>query len=276
MMAGMKSLSLYEQRLARLFDFLREHYAHAPDVFRLAEEAHVSPWHFHRLYHQLMGETLQSTVRWMRLHRAAWLLSNSDRPVAAVARECGYQGNAQSFARAFRRMYGMTPHQYRQQPVRDYTAEIVGLAAVPLLGLVHTGDYQRMGESYAKLEAFLRLRGLMPEAPRVFALLRDDPDVVAAEDLRSVIAVAGEGACEPPLVRDTVRAGRYALVYHHGATAEVDRVFAWLCKSWLPRTGLRADEGADAVIEFVSAVRGAPPSGQLCAVYVPLCGDGAF
>ena len=100
--AAMKYLSHYEQRLARLFDFLREHYVHAPDVYRLAEEAHLSPWHLHRLYHQVMGETLHETVKRMRLHRAAWLLLYSDRPVAAVARECGYQGNAQSFARVFR------------------------------------------------------------------------------------------------------------------------------------------------------------------------------
>ena len=58
--AAMKYLSHYEQRLARLFDFLREHYVHAPDVYRLAEEAHLSPWHLHRLYHSPWSQTQQS------------------------------------------------------------------------------------------------------------------------------------------------------------------------------------------------------------------------
>ncbi|MDO5091200.1 MAG: AraC family transcriptional regulator [Cardiobacteriaceae bacterium] len=266
---AMKNLSLHEQRVARLFDYLREHYAHAPDVHRLAEEAHLSPWYLHRFYHQLMGETLHATVKWMRLHRAAWLLSNSDKSVATIARECGYQGNAQSFARLFRDAYGMTPHQYRQRPAPAFAVEVVQLAALPLAGLAHHGDYQRLGESYAKLEALLRLRGQMPDAPRVFALLYGDPVQIAEDDLRSFIAIAGDHA-DAPISTQTLPAGRYARLQHHGAAAEIDRVFCWFFTVWLPGTDWQADADTPAVIEFLSPLRDGDANAQRFQIYIPL------
>ena len=267
----MKHLSHHEQRFARLFDFLREHYVQAPDGHRLAEEARLSPRHLHRLYRQVMGESLHCTVKWMRLHRAAWLLSYSDKPVAAIAGECGYQGNAQSFARAFRAMYGMTPHQFRQLPrENDYAVEVMEMAAIPLLGLAHRGDYQRLGESFAKLEAILRLRGLMPDAPRVFAVLHDDPEKVAAEGLQSCIAVAGEGDCRAPLLHAAVAGGLYARVCHDGAAADIDRAFCWLFESWLAQSGWRVDRERCMMIEFAAPLREVLPGAQRCYVYIPL------
>lgn len=271
--AAMKYLSHYEQRLARLFDFLREHYVHAPDVYRLAEEAHLSPWHLHRLYHQVMGETLHETVKRMRLHRAAWLLLYSDRPVAAVARECGYQGNAQSFARVFRNAYGLTPHQFRRMPRREFAVELVRLKALPLLGLEHAGDYQRLGESYVKLEAILRLRGLMPAEPRVFALLHDDPGQVAEAELRSFIAVAGlQAVDDAPLAASEVPRGRYAMLHYDGVTADLDGVFDWFCGVWLAQTGLKMVEDAPVLIEFGARLRGGAPYIGRCFLYIPVLG----
>src|SRR3990167_7205351 len=70
------------------------------DLARLAEVAHLSPYHWHRVYNALYGETIAATVRRLRLHRATGYLANTALPIEPVARKCGYP-NVQSFTRAF-------------------------------------------------------------------------------------------------------------------------------------------------------------------------------
>ncbi len=47
------------------------------------------------------------------MQRAARLLAQSDLPVEDIAYQVGY-GSAQSFSRAFRRQYGLSPREYRR------------------------------------------------------------------------------------------------------------------------------------------------------------------
>jgi AraC family transcriptional regulator len=72
----------------------------------------MSPFHFHRIYHAMQGETAADTVRRLRLHRAAVELITGEWPVARIARRAGY-GTQQAFTRAFKGAYGVPPAHYR-------------------------------------------------------------------------------------------------------------------------------------------------------------------
>lgn len=268
----MKNLPRHEQRITRAIDHLCRHFHRDSDLQRLAEEAHLSPWHWHRLYHQLMGETPHATRRWMRLHRAAWLLGNSDKSIADIARECGYGGNAQSFARIFRGFYGLTPHQYRRQNLPEsYPVEIVNLPDIALIGLEHRGDYQRLGDSYAKLEAILRLRGQMPDAPRIFSLQYGDPEAMPEDELRASIAIAGAlRRLEAPLICEHIHGGRYAMLRQQGPAAEIDHAYHWLEKIWLPQSGHALREDRPCINEYLTPARDTPPHAHRCNLYIPL------
>ena len=146
----------YEQRFLRALHYLENHYTDSIDLQRIADAAGLSPWHWHRLYRDVMGETLHTTVKWMRLHRAAWLIAY--KPVADIARECGYN-NAQSFARSFRDAYGFSPQQYRERPSSRYPVRIETRAPVAVAMLAHSGECQRLGDTFYQLESLLRLRG---------------------------------------------------------------------------------------------------------------------
>lgn len=54
------------------------------------------------------GTSLREIVRDVRLHRALLLLETTDRPVKAVARDCGYRSQA-SFRRSFATRFGVEP-----------------------------------------------------------------------------------------------------------------------------------------------------------------------
>jgi AraC-like DNA-binding protein len=80
----------YGRRVARVSDHIAEHLDDELDVERLAEVAHFSPWHFHRIYRETTGETVADTVRRLRLHRAAVDLTRDDDPLERVAKRAGY------------------------------------------------------------------------------------------------------------------------------------------------------------------------------------------
>lgn len=61
----------YETRLNRVVDYIYDHLEEDIRLDRLAEVACLSPYHWHRIYAASRGETVATTVKRLRLHRAA-------------------------------------------------------------------------------------------------------------------------------------------------------------------------------------------------------------
>jgi AraC-like DNA-binding protein len=53
----------YEARLNRVLDHIHDHLDEPLDIDRLAEIACLSPYHWHRIYQAMHGETVAATVR---------------------------------------------------------------------------------------------------------------------------------------------------------------------------------------------------------------------
>ncbi|QTD43919.1 AraC family transcriptional regulator [Ottowia testudinis] len=104
----------YQRRIDRVIDYIGTHLGDALDLATLAEVAHFSPWHFHRVFQAMTGETLADCVRRMRLQAAAQRLVRRPRePALAIALEVGF-GSAEVFSRAFKAHFGTTPTAWRR------------------------------------------------------------------------------------------------------------------------------------------------------------------
>jgi AraC-like DNA-binding protein len=80
---------------------------------RIARESALSPYHFHRGFTRLFGETPNAYITRRRMERAAGLLRSTDMPVTDVCLACGYQSPG-SFSSLFRLHTGMPPTEYRR------------------------------------------------------------------------------------------------------------------------------------------------------------------
>jgi AraC-like DNA-binding protein len=78
----------------------------------LARAAAFSPWHFHRVFQALTGETPASYVRKRRFAEICRRLCETEMPIAALALDCGF-GSQATFTRAFTREIGVSPGRYR-------------------------------------------------------------------------------------------------------------------------------------------------------------------
>jgi AraC family transcriptional regulator len=61
----------YGRRVTRVTTYISDHLDEDLSLERLAEIACFSPYHFHRIYRGIAGETACDTIRRLRLDRAA-------------------------------------------------------------------------------------------------------------------------------------------------------------------------------------------------------------
>ncbi len=80
----------------------------------IARLAHLSPFHFHRAFSAVFGETPHAYRTRRRLERAARLLGETDAPVIDVCLDTGFE-SAGSFSTLFRRRYGASPTEFRRR-----------------------------------------------------------------------------------------------------------------------------------------------------------------
>ena len=266
------TLQDYATRIERVHDYLSAHLDRDVDLAHLAGIACFSPFHFHRIYHALQGETVAESVRRMRLHRAALDLIDGDVPIARIAARAGY-GSQAAFTRAFRSAYGAPPAAWQARRGGPYrgTVEIRVTEPIRLVALAHAGDYAGIGSAFERLNTVAIGRGWVADATRYVGLYYDDPAATPAADLRSDACLTAPPGftCDDELRPLTIAGGRYAVLLHVGPYAELHRAYAWLYREWLPASG---EDPADApcVEEYLNNPRVVPPSELRTDIMLPL------
>ncbi len=279
----------YSKRIDRVLEFLVSHLDEPLDIHRLAEEAHLSAYHFHRVYVAMIGETLAETLRRRRLHMAAVSLISSSLPIAKIAERANY-ASVQAFTRAFREAYGLAPAQYRlhgklSAALRHASQSIpkekvmfhlkdVAIKTIPqvrVAALEHRGDYQQIGHSFEKVAAWAAGKGFLRDDIRSFGIYYDDPmskpknELVSEACVEAPETVVGEGNVR---VLKTP-GGKCAVFEFTGPYSDLEKPWRWLYDTWLPQSG---EEPRDAppYEEYLNDARFTPPSQLKTAICIPL------
>ena len=80
----------YQQRMNRVTQYLFNHLDDDVRIDDLAEVAHLSPYHWHRIYTAMQGETVANTIKRLRLGRAADQLANTNNAIKNIAKQAHY------------------------------------------------------------------------------------------------------------------------------------------------------------------------------------------
>lgn len=263
----------YARQLARVVAYIYEHLDEDIDLAVLAEVACLSPWHWHRVYHALYGETVAATVRRLRLQRASGDLVNTTLTVDQIACRAGYE-TVPSFSRAFRAAYGMPPVRYRERGGHArfgarphegdptmFPVEIQRLPELSLAAISHVGSYMEIGHAFDRLYGTLAARGQIAPSMRSVGVYLDDPSAVAEDRLRAQAAIViGDGfALAEPLEPAVLRAGTYAVLRYKGPYSDMRAAYTWLFGEWLVRAGHEADD-APVFEEYLNNPRDTPPT----------------
>lgn len=271
------------KRINRVIDYIDEHLDQEMSLEDLSKVAHVSAYHFHRVFKRALGEPPSKYIRRVRIERAAAQLAfNPGKRITEIALDSGFS-SAQFFSRAFRQYFGMCATDWRRaiasgtaagSPRKPVMAEEVSFAGA------HSADRAREGhpglvspirvanlsetrvvyvrrigvdtnytelflELYARLNRWSSTQGIRPADAGIVALFRDHPVITAKRNLRITLCT--------PIPRDRrdvipgtcrVGGGRYAVGRFELSEPELESAWKYLYCRWLPGSGYQLGDAA--------------------------------
>lgn len=101
------------ERIRAMMGFIQAHFDQELTTSAIAASAMISVSECLRCFHACIGMTPIQYVKHYRIQQAAEKIANTDRRIAQIASECGFQ-EMSYFAKSFREVLGVTPSQYRK------------------------------------------------------------------------------------------------------------------------------------------------------------------
>lgn len=253
----------------------------------LAKIAHLSPYHFHRLFTAVMGESLHQYIRRLRLEVAAKKLRYTDLPVTTIGLDAQYD-TPSAFTKAFKQVMGQVPKQYRTlEPALNTIYERythlepisptqIGSHFQPIevLFIRKQGDYTQSAprEAWEQVFRYIHSHHLKSASLRKFGVFHDDPTITTGKCQRYDAAICVPGA-RPKGEMGTrkIQGGRYAQFTHMGAHDLLEETFHRILCTWFFSSNYQFDETRPDFCEYLHFDQLDPDRDRLVThIYIPL------
>jgi len=264
----------YQRRVHRVMDYVRRNLTRELKLDELAGVACFSPYHFHRVFTAVAGETVNEFTRRARLERAAYLMKASPRrALGSIALDAGFSSQS-DFSRVFRATYGIAPSAWDRRSVLRAGGEehldgeaVGGVAERPgRFGRPEPPIRARVREHPARRVAYLRLRNpfgsdALPRAYdelkrwlevrdvdwrecRVFGVSWDHYDATPLDQIRFDLGFSVPESVEPEgeIGIHEIPAVRSVDAHSHGPLLRIAQAWDYLYLEWLPRSGYEPDD----------------------------------
>jgi len=275
-----ESRKVYIHRINRVADYLEANLEEDHSLQTLADVAHFSPYHFHRIFKALTGETVNHYVKRIRLQKAgSMLLSDHSRSVEEVALLCGFNSTP-VFCRAFRDHFGQNTGEFRkfhldqksknyqlerkkdQSPAEGFLylsdemlnqksevemeakIEVKDMPGMDLVYCRHIGPFDQIGGAFEKLMRWAGPRGLLGPETKTVTVYHDDPKVVDPDKVKqsACITVKDEVKTEGEFGLMHVPGGKYVVGSFVITPDKFGEAWDAVCR-WMADSGYQPSDG---------------------------------
>jgi AraC family transcriptional regulator len=210
-----KSNEIYRSRINKVIDYVNNNLNKSISLEELASVAFFSPFHFHRIFVAITGETVNNFTNRIRNEKAARLLKFSKKSISDISIECGFSSTS-TLSRLFKQYFGISPSEYRNGgkiknskirkelfPVSQYHCEMTGeelknkfpveIRQVPerKIAYIRVVDAFREGlvlDAFADMVKWAKKMNLF-QTETIFGMSMDDPDVTPKEKYRYEVCI---------------------------------------------------------------------------------------
>ena len=103
----------YDACIKKSIEYIELNLMQKIELKDIADNVFLSKYHFHRVFHSVVGEPVAEYIRRRRLMESANELLNTDDKIVDIAFK--YQFSSQEvFSKAFKRLYGTSPREFRR------------------------------------------------------------------------------------------------------------------------------------------------------------------
>ncbi len=280
----------YHERIDRVVGFLSDHVDNSPSLAALAEVAAISPFHFHRVYRAVTGETPSMTLRRLRLAKACFLLRDTGKSVTEIAFEVAYD-SSQSFAKAFRAGTRYSPTEIRKTPDAlnkviktlsgpsgeektdpgNIEIKVVSVDPIKVIAARHLGPHKGLFQSYGEFFAYAEKAGWVESFKGIYGIPIDDPRGMDEDQCRfdCCFEFGPEVKAKAPYRDESLGGGLYAVLRHVGHYDGLEEKYDYLYGSWLEVSGYSLRE-APFFNHYVQDPDTVPPEEWETDIYLPV------
>ena len=263
----------YLHRIQRGIDFIEAHLDADIALAEVAQAAGLSQWHFQRIFKALTNETLKTYIRSRRFAKALDQLLTTRLGILDIALAAGYD-TQESFTRAFKSCFGITPNQYRKFGTRnlfvkkiqfdeDYLRQLhrnvsltpdIGLRpSMQMVGvLTHfygaDSDKDNLAQKLPPLwGSFIPRLGEIPHTVSgvCYGVVSQTASTSDLLQYHAAIEVSQAGPLPAGMVRFELPATHYATFEHRGPVGMVNSTVNYIYANWLAGSEQRHSGGAD-------------------------------
>lgn len=234
----------YKNRINRVFEFIDKNLESDLSLNTVSEIAFFSPFHFHRIFKFITGETLNEYITRRRIEKSALDLLHKNISTTEIAHKLGYSDNS-SFSRAFKKYFGISPTEFKKQnPNRhskirqlkskngqdypDYEKYIciinnlkswikmnakIEIKEMQKMDLAYVSSIgpQNLENAYRKLMQWATPKGLMNDQTKMIIVYHDSFKVTEANKVRMSASILLDKAVETngEIGLTTIKAGKF-------------------------------------------------------------------
>jgi len=105
------------ESIQKVLDYIEDNLAQSHSSEELSRIAALSPFYFQRLFTRLVKRPVNEYIKMRRLAKVCEILEDKSRRILDIAAEHGFNSH-EHFTKTFKSAFGITPEEYRNNPVR--------------------------------------------------------------------------------------------------------------------------------------------------------------
>jgi len=241
--------NIYAIRIIKVLNYIQNNLDKQIELEYLAGIAHFSTYHFHRIFKAFTGENIAKYIRRLKLERAAGSLKYTDKLIAIISLEAGYE-NTESFSRVFKSQFNKSPLEYRKDSKKElenflnsnidtdsynsFSVKIIeNILDKNLVCMRHTGAYNDVGDTWNKLIKWINNKNY--KILSTLGISYDNPKITEEEKIRYDACVETDKKINPEAgmhIRK-IKGGRYAVATVKGPYDNLNTAYDYVYVKWL-------------------------------------------
>jgi AraC family transcriptional regulator len=269
----------YIRRINMAMDFIDNNYSKNISLEDVAKAAYFSPFHFHRVFSTLVGETVNNFITRRRIEKSAvYLLRGYDYSISEIAEMNGFNSPA-AFSRAFKKYYGTSASDMQNMVKSQFSkickvdskncknkftietyicnvekilnsmnmktnVEVKEMPEFKVAYMRHTGEYIGIGKVFEKLYMWAMKNACISQDTKAISVYHDDPKVTEPEKVRTSACLTMDKDFKPEgeVGMLTVKKGKYAVGHFEVSQSEFGDAWNYMC-AWTIENGYEEGDG---------------------------------
>lgn len=256
----------------------------------LAEVSGYSIFHFHRIFKELVGQSVNDYIRNTRLEKASnLLLYNQHKSIEQIAKDSGFS-TATGFSAAFKKKFGLTPKQWRKggyekgksldskvsmievdKDIDIGTPVIVNEDEIPMLYMRVYGYEDDVSAIWRDMKEWSEEMGILDKPHRYIGLFHNHPSFAPYNQARYLACIQSDSDAfrSGKVGKCVISNGKFARFHFTCKHSELYKMMHLAYMKWLPESNYEV-RNFPAYVEYLNPKNLLTDDVLECEFYMPI------